>query len=270
VVGVLESNYSTGPDNLNRLDCELYFPADRADVARELLLGVADLADEMRRDLVGIAGVRGTPLSTLLEELGIRAGSAEEWNIIQLSDAPTADYRRWAAETPVGYSAVFWSGRTPPEWVADEVRLLDTMNDAPLDDLTREDQVWDAARLAQVADAWDRQDIEGWTTCARHDESGRLAAFTVLELSAHRPRLAGQGDTAVLREHRGHRLGRWIKSVQLVRLLDERPEVRAIETWNAASNTFMVGVNRELGARCEAVWAEWEVSAAALRTALDR
>ena len=40
-------------------------------------------------------------------------------------------------------------------------------------------------------------------------KDGRLVGFTDLQVPLAQPERAHQGGTLVLREHRGHRLGRW-------------------------------------------------------------
>jgi hypothetical protein len=42
-------------------------------------------------------------------------------------------------------------------------------------------------------------------------------------------------------------LGRWMKAANGLRLLDERPESRVIQTFNAGSNEATLAINRENG-----------------------
>ena len=84
---------------------------------------------------------------------------------------------------------------------------------------------------------------------ARHRETGELAGETVVVVDLERPHLAEQHDTSVVRAHRGHRLGMLLKTGMLQWLREEQPQVASIDTWNAASNRFMIGVNEELGYR---------------------
>jgi GNAT superfamily N-acetyltransferase len=58
-----------------------------------------------------------------------------------------------------------------------------------------------------------------------------------------------QGGTAVDPTHRNKGLGRWLKAAMLQRLLDERPEVANVDTWNAGSNEPMLAINVALGFR---------------------
>lgn len=54
---------------------------------------------------------------------------------------------------------------------------------------------------------------------------------------------------AVFHEHRGHRLGRAVKLVNIISLLETCPDAETVQTVNAAENEHMIAVNTELGFR---------------------
>lgn len=104
-----------------------------------------------------------------------------------------------------------------------------------------------------------RQGSDTWIVCAREDRTGRFVGYTELSISPFRPWEARQGDTGVHPEHRQRGLGRWLEAHNALRLLDERPEVDYIETWNAGSNAAMLSINRAMGFEVVARRREWEV-----------
>ena len=67
-----------------------------------------------------------------------------------------------------------------------------------------------------------------------------------------------QGDTLVLREHRGHGLGMLTKIAVLDALATVRPDAERIHTWNAQENAHMLAINVALGFRQTSVDAEWQ------------
>jgi RimJ/RimL family protein N-acetyltransferase len=69
----------------------------------------------------------------------------------------------------------------------------------------------------------------------------------VLLVDPAHPEWGFQGDTGVLRHHRGHRLGMLVKTAMLEWLATEEPRLRRIETGNAASNNYMISINERLG-----------------------
>jgi GNAT superfamily N-acetyltransferase len=153
----------------------------------------------------------------------------------------------------------------PDEWLDDRAVLQQRMStDAPSDDLQVEEEAWDADRLRAAyerARSSGRRIVE---TVARHVPSGRLVGFTTVSVSAGEPELAYQQDTLVLREHRGHALGLRLKAANALRLMDELPEVTSVRTWNAASNTHMLAVNRRLGYTVDGYSREWQKQVAAV------
>ncbi len=64
-----------------------------------------------------------------------------------------------------------------------------------------------------------------------------------------RPHLGEQDDTAVLRAHRGHRLGMLLKAGMVLWLAEAEPQLETVDTWNAESNEHMIRVNEALGYR---------------------
>ena len=75
------------------------------------------------------------------------------------------------------------------------------------------------------------------------------AAAAAVDRPLDPPPLLADLDTAVVPAHRGHGLGRWIKSAMLVRLRAERPDVTEIETGNSTASQHMLAINQRLGFR---------------------
>jgi GNAT superfamily N-acetyltransferase len=158
-----------------------------------------------------------------------------------------------------GYSLVQWVGATPQQWLDDIAYLAGRMStDAPLDDLQWDAEVYDAARM-QARDAsllaWGRHMV----TTGAVDTTGQLVAFTQIFGFATSPWYGEQRDTIVAPEHRGHRLGTLIKVANLHQAREQRPELRVIDTYNADSNPYMVGINEAMGFRPHRRAAEWQL-----------
>ncbi|MGZ4601447.1 MAG: GNAT family N-acetyltransferase [Oryzihumus sp.] len=149
-----------------------------------------------------------------------------------------------------------WDG-LPEGWLADRAHLARRMStDAP-SGVTVDEEDWDEDRLRDVlARAVDmgQRTVEA---VARHLPSGRLVGYSNVTVSPGTPDLAVQGDTLVLREHRGHRLGLALKVAALRALQDELPRAHTMRTWNAETNTPMLAVNRALGFQPSGYTREW-------------
>ena len=146
------------------------------------------------------------------------------------------------------YRLVTWWDRCPDEHLVDRAHLMQRMStDAPTGDLTAEEERWDGARVREyeeIAEAMNRDTVE---TAALHLPSGRLVAFTQISVPRADPATSYQWDTLVLREHRGLRLGMWIKAANLRAVVARHPRIRRLTTYNAESNAPMLRVNFAMG-----------------------
>jgi predicted GNAT family acetyltransferase len=150
----------------------------------------------------------------------------------------------------------------PDEVLAELVEVTAAINDAPMGDLTFEKEKFDVARLRDIETALLRRGNRGYRVVARHRTSGEAAGHTWVALHPAQPTLAEQGDTAVARQHRGHRLGLLLK-LEMMRWLGEvEPQIEVIETWNHADNSFMISVNELIGYRLSRVFNMYELNLA--------
>lgn len=133
------------------------------------------------------------------------------------------------------------------------------INDAPMGNLTFEDEVFDLPRMRDQQEARRRRGDRFYEVVARHRGSGLLAGHTQVAVEPETPTLGHNVDTAVARGHRGHRLGFALKIAMLRWLAEAEPQLEVIETWNHADNTFMINVNEALGYRLSRVFALYEL-----------
>ncbi|MFG1916385.1 GNAT family N-acetyltransferase [Micromonospora sp. NPDC048898] len=160
-----------------------------------------------------------------------------------------------------GYRSVCWQGATPQEYVAD-IAYLDgrLLMDAPMGDVQWEPERVDAERIRGNERALDARGRRCYHLGMRHEASGRLVAWTLLDVGASADWHAYQQITIVDPDHRGHRLGLIAKAENLHHLLTHEPAVRVIDTWNAASNSYMVAINEQFGFRPVDAWTDWQLT----------
>jgi len=148
-----------------------------------------------------------------------------------------------------GYELVRMPDRVPDEFMDQVVRMTAAINDAPLDDLKMDDEVFSADRIRAFEAAHAAYGRRMYRLVAREKATGDFAGHTIVAVLADQPWHGRQYDTSVLRAHRGHRLGYALKAAMLLWLREEEPQLRQVYTWNAASNAHMIAVNEELGYR---------------------
>ena len=156
------------------------------------------------------------------------------------------------------YELVRMVGHAPADLLDALAQLTEAINDAPLDDLEVEDEVFDAARVRAYEDAQEAGGRTLYRLVARHRETGELAGHTIVAVERARPWAGENHDTAVAAAHRGHRLGLLLKSAMVLWLADAEPGLSVIETGNAESNAYMIGVNERLGYRVMARQLEFQ------------
>jgi hypothetical protein len=137
-------------------------------------------------------------------------------------------------------------------------QMTAAINDAPTDDLDIEDEVFTPERIRRFESAQLGRGRRIYRLVARERATGALAGHTVVGVEAERPWHSWQFDTSVLGAHRGHRLGLLLKADMLRWLADAEPQLRTLDTWNAASNAHMIRVNEALGYRVVAKETEWQ------------
>jgi GNAT superfamily N-acetyltransferase len=225
----------------------------RRGAGRELLAQVTRRVREHGRRVLISDAPNSSPGEAFARAVGAQPAVEELRQVLDLADVP-GDLPDRAA----GYELARWAGPCPAELRPEMARLRTTMNDAPTGDLDWEDETWDAERIEardRIHTLWG---IRTYTMMARHVSSGEPAAYTEVHVDGDGP-WALQEDTAVVRPHRGHRLGLVLKSAMLGWLRESEPAVRRVMTWNAASNTHMRAVNERLGFRELDRWQEWQL-----------
>ncbi|HEY5821462.1 MAG TPA: hypothetical protein VIT20_05775 [Propionibacteriaceae bacterium] len=146
------------------------------------------------------------------------------------------------------------------ELLAELAVLAAAINDAPMGDLTYEDELYDARRMSDQQTAGFRRGDRRYRVVARHRTSGEMGGHSEVAVHPVRPHLGHQADTAVARAHRGHRLGLLLKIDMMRWLAETEPGLEVIETFNNADNDFMVSVNEALGYRLSRIFTTYELA----------
>ena len=251
------------PDNQHLAEATVWVrpEARRRSLGYRLLEALAkEASNRSRTQLLGYAA-EGTPGYAFATAAGGSVNLVEHENRLIVADLDRSLLERWvdqAADRAQGYSLVAFDDRCPDDLLEGFVAISAVMNDAPKAD-TVEDFVTTADAVRQREASLAAKGVRQWVVLARHDATGRIAGLTELSLPPYRPYRAHQGDTGVDPADRDKGLGRWLKAVNLLRLLDERPAVTEVETYNAGSNQAMLSINHTLGFTRRVAWTEFEL-----------
>ena len=249
-------------ENLASAECALYIApwARRSGRGRELLAHCADQARQADRSRLSAETKDGSPGAAFAAALGATSGITEVLRVLAV-DAALAGrlpgQRTEAEQRADGYALVSWLGETPPEYLEDSARLEAAMADAPRDEDV-EPELWDADRIRRAEQTQIEAGERIYCVAAMHKETGHLAAITKIGTDPGTPGWGFQSLTAVLPDHRGHRLGLLVKIAMLEQLVTDRPDVTRIVTGNAGPNKHMVAINEQLGFEVCSVHRRWE------------
>ena len=275
IVGLANANFWDAEENRHLLNAAISVRADRrrAGIGTALLRFVTDVADAEERTLIlGSTSERVPAGAAFAAAVGAEAAQANHVNRLVLEEVDRDLVKRWIADGPKrapGYSLEWIDGIYPDDKLDEILDVMHVMNDAPRDNVQREDMRITADQYHDMAKQIQAIDVQMWALFVRHDESSRLVGLTDVSWLPAEPDTVSQGNTGVRPEHRGHGLGKWLKAVMLQRILDERPQAKDIRTGNADSNDAMLAINRQLGFKPYIAATSWQVTSDRVRTYLE-
>ena len=228
---------------------------------RRLFAHAESVAREADRTLLVTSTVDTEGATAFAAAMGLERASVEaqrRQDLATLDRVRVRELRDEAARHAAAYELLRLGLRTPDDMLDAVAEMSHAMNDAPRDDLQMEDEVVDAARLRAFEAAQEGHDRRIYRLVARRREDGELGGYTVVGIDRERPEWGWQLDTGVVRAHRGHRLGMLLKASMLEWLAEAEPQLRWIDTWNAASNSYMIAVNEALGYQLQRLDIGWQ------------
>ena len=243
--------------------------ARRRGIGRALLRHEGERAAANGRTRFSALTTIGAAGDAFAQAVGARLDLEEMRRIQYLREIPpgTVESLRASAEKAAdGYSLVSWTGDTPDEYCGPLAEVFNAFNDAPHGQ-NAEPEVWDAKRIRERTGAVVRAGLlRSHSVAALSDATGEMAGYSAVLVDPEAPQWGFQQLTAVVRTHRGHRLGLLVKTAMLELLASAEPQIEWIATGNAATNEHMIAVNEELGYKVvEPGWHFYEMPVADMR-----
>jgi GNAT superfamily N-acetyltransferase len=222
----------------------------RNGVGTQLLAYFVALAQrENRTRIIGQTNGRA-PGAEFAELIGAEKKQANHVNHLPIENVDRALMQKWVDDGPVraaDYELFGWDGDIPDEHMDNFLAAVLVMNTAPRDDLEMNDFTVTAEEIRESEKVANAVGIVSWQLIARRKSDGVWAGIHDVSWNPSEPDLVYVGATGVFPEHRGHALGKWLKAVMTLRVMEERPNVTHIRTGNADSNDAMLGINKEMG-----------------------
>lgn len=236
-----------GQAHLAELELAVHGAERRRGVGTRLLeAAVAAAKAEQRRSVIAQAP-QGSPGDLFLAARGFRQVLTLTYARLPLADLDRAAVDALVERPHPGYRLTAWDGTVPDELARSFAASRRAMDDMPMEDTDFGTVVWDVDRVVAAAEAIARRGELLHTVAAVDETDGAVVGFSELVVPGD-----GSGDgqhygTAVLPEHRGRGLARWMKAASIRHALERHPQLSGLCTDTAQSNTPMLAVNDALG-----------------------
>ncbi|NEA63465.1 GNAT family N-acetyltransferase [Streptomyces sp. SID12488] len=236
-----------GQEHLAELEISVHRAERRQGVGTRLLEAAVTAARSDGRRSVVAQAEDDSPGDRFLADRGFRRVLALTYARLVLTDADLAEITRLAELPHPGYRLTSWEGAVPPELARSYADSRRAMDDMPMEDTDYGTVVWDVDRVLAAAETVAGRGDLLHTVAALDRADGSVVGFSELVVPGN-----GQGDgqhygTAVLPEHRGRGLGRWMKAASIRRARHRHPGLTGLLTDTATGNAPMLGINDELG-----------------------
>jgi GNAT superfamily N-acetyltransferase len=262
VVGVLEVGFSSWDNtHLGSVGLTVDPEARGQGLGRQLLEAGVDRVRAEGKSLVVTESYNTPAARALCGSLGFERAIASlmrRQNLLALDWTALDHLYSGAVAAASDYELLHLEGSTPDDLLDGVVTMTAAINDAPIDALEVEDEVFSPARVRSFERGQQERGRRTYRVIARERTTGELAGHTLVSIERDHPGFGGQFDTSVVRAHRGHRLGLLLKIEMLRWLGDAEPQLRVLDTWNAATNEHMIGVNEMLGYQVVTEGIEWQ------------
>ncbi|MEX1657450.1 GNAT family N-acetyltransferase [Streptomyces pseudovenezuelae] len=235
-----------GQDHLAELRLAVHGTERRRGVGTRLLEAAVDAARTERRRSVIAEAEQDSPADLFLAARGFRQVLALTYTRLPLADVDRAAIDALLELPHPGYRLTEWEGTVPDALAQSFAHSRRAMDDMPMEGTDFGRVVWDVERVVAAAEAVARRG-ELLHTVAVVDADGGVVGFSELVVPGD-----GRGEgqhygTAVLPEHRGLGLARWMKAAAVRHALARHPELAGLRTDTAAGNKPMQAVNASLG-----------------------
>jgi GNAT superfamily N-acetyltransferase len=237
----------TGQRYLAELRLRVHPEERREDTGLRLLDAALAAARDHRRRRIVAHVEAGTPGERCLAARNFRKVLTLTSARLSLPESDVTALARIVDGPHPRYRLASWDGMVPDELAETFVASRHAMNDTPAGGVDFSAVPWDLERIRAAVAAVEKRGDALHTVVAVSETDGAIAGYTELAIPGD-----GKGDaqhygTAVLPEHRGNGLSRWMKAASIRHVRERYPLLDGLLTDTADNNPRIRHVNDSLG-----------------------
>jgi GNAT superfamily N-acetyltransferase len=237
----------TGQRHLAELRLHVHPEERREDTGLRLLdAALAAARVHSRRRIVGHVEA-GSPAEKCLAARSFRRVLTLTAARLSLPDSDITALAEIIEEPHPGYRLTCWDGMVPDQLAGTFVASRHAMNDTPTGGVDFSAVPWDLERVRAAVGAVEKRGDVLHTVVAISETDGAIAGYTELAVPGDGTSDAQHYGTAVLPEHRGHGLSRWMKAASIRHARERYPLLDGLLTDTADNNPRIRRVNDSLG-----------------------
>ena len=243
-----ESPSYEGNKNVMMYRLEIAKNYRRKGIGSQAMVKIAQIA-ELNDKSILITQTSEDDGKLFLQRIGAETGLAMRENRLSMKDVDWEMVKSWVSEAEkFNPETKLLKFNRVPEYLLENYCKTFTFagNQAPKDNLEIGDQIVypKLYRKREEDNALAGMVLEIAVTV---EPDGTVSGLTELMYDKSNPDVLKQSLTAVLKEQRGRKLGKWLKASLLLHVRNKYPTVEFIITGNAESNGPMLSINERLG-----------------------
>ena len=184
-----------------------------------------------------------------LTRIGANLALAGKENRLQMKEVNWKMVKEWVAEAESlnPTTRIIQFSKVPDDLIEQYCKIFtEIMNQQPFGELEINDMIFTPELLRKREEEFNEL---GFTThtMITVEQDGEISGLTEMIRMPEKKTMLNQGLTGVKDKHRGRKLGKWLKGLNLLEMKELYPEVTVVTTGNADSNAPMLSINHRLG-----------------------
>lgn len=243
-----ESPSYKGNENVMQYRIELDKNYRYKGIGTQVLKRIAQKAKEDKKSVL-ITNSSEQDGKGFLNRIGADIGLAGRENRLYFKDVDWAMVKKWKNEgekyNPLTKLLIF--NRVPDELLENYCKTFTFAgNQAPRDNLAVGDFIMHPKLYRKQEEENNKVGVVP-EIAATVEPDGTVSGLTELKFIKTDDKILRQSLTAVLKEYRGRKIGKWLKASLLLHAKEKYPSIEFIITGNAESNGPMLSINERLG-----------------------